>query len=463
MVRAQTVYAVGGYAIPDFASPDPIGSSTPNSGAFTTISSSGAATFASLVGITATGAMGFTPTGSVTWTYSGNSQRDVSITNANAGASVAAGWSVSNGTKAALFGIDGTGSSVYGGGLGTGIGYIYTNNNTFAIIADGTGTIKFAAGGTTEVAEIKSTGLEVVGRIAAGSSAVADYESAYGSAGNKSLFAASNAAGEASQALAQFTDAANASSINFVKGRGTAAAGTIVQNGDPLGGIYWYGAASASAIGLAASITASVDGAPGAVSDMPGRLVFSVSPDGSATAAEVLRLSNDKTAKFAGAVKSTAGTGTAEPVMVGTISVNTTAVGNVGAGTDDLMTYSLPANSLSANGKGVRVTVWGTGANNANGKTLTFLFGSYSRQLPTRASIAMAWRAEFIIIRSASSTQIISGVSVDGTANAATIDREIFDATATETDTGAITIKCTGAATADNDIVQKGMIVEFIS
>lgn len=357
MVRAQTVYAVGGYAIPDFASPDPIGSSTPNSGVFTTLAASGAVTgagftarfsapgalgdvtpstgafttinasgVATVGGITATGAMGFTPTGSVTWTYSGNSQREVNITNANAGASVAAGWSVSNGTKAALFGIDGTGSNWYGSGLGTGIGYIYTTNNTFAIIADGTGTIKFAAGGTTEVAEIKSTGLEVTGT-----------------------------------------------------------------------------------------------------------------------------------------VKSTAGTGTAEPVMVGTISVNITAVGNVGAGTDDLMTYSLPANSLSANGKGVRITVWGTGANNANGKTLTFLFGSYSRQLPTRASIAMAWRAEFTIIRSAASTQIISGVSIDGTANAATIDREIFDATATETDTSAITIKCTGAATSDNDIVQKGMIVEFIS
>lgn len=460
MVRAQTVYAVGGYAIPDFASPDPIGSSTPNSGVFTTLAASGVATVG---GITATGVMGFTPTGSVTWTYSGNSQRELKITNANAGASVAAGWSVSNGTKAALFGIDGTGSNWYGSGLGTGIGYIYTTNNTFAIIADGTGTIKFAAGGTTEVAEIKSTGLEVVGRIAAGSSAVTDYEAAYGSAGNKSLFSASNTAGEASQALAQFTDAANASSINFVKGRGTAAAGTIVQSGDPLGGIYWYGTASASALGLAASITASVDGTPGAAADMPGRLVFSVSPDGSATAAEVLRLSNDKTAKFAGTVKSTAGTGTAEPVMVGTLSVNTTAVGNVGAGTDDLMTYPLPANSLSANNKGIRATVWGTVTNNANAKAATFNFGATSISFALRANQDGAWRAEFVIMRTGSGAQILSGRFQGGLVNGGVTDHLTFAATPAETDTGAITVKCTGTGVADNDIVQKGMIVEFIS
>lgn len=312
MVRAQTVYAVGGYAIPDFASPDPIGSSTPNSGVFTTLAASGA--------------MGFTPTGSVTWTYSGNSQREVNITNANAGASVAAGWSVSNGTKAALFGIDGTGSNWYGSGLGTGIGYIYTTNNTFAIIADGTGTIKFAAGGTTEVAEIKSTGLEVTGT-----------------------------------------------------------------------------------------------------------------------------------------VKSTAGTGTAEPVMVGTISVNTTAVGNVGAGTDDLMTYSLPANSLSANAKGVRITCWGSGANNANAKTVSLLFGGTT--VVTGAlnlSNAIFWTVTAVIFRTGSNAQKFFG-QLQSARSTGVMSDAFGNSTAAETDSGAITIKCTGAATSDNDIVQDGMIVEFIS
>ena len=356
MVRAQTVYAVGGYAIPDFASPDPIGSSTPNSGVFTTLAASGAVTgagftarfsapgpigdvtpstgafttvnatgVATVGGITATGVMGFTPTGNVTWTYTGNSTREIILLNANAGASAGVTYGVGNGTSSAAFGILGTGNT-YGGILSAGVPYIYTNNIPFAIVAEGTGTIKFAAGGTTEVAEIKSTGLEVTGT-----------------------------------------------------------------------------------------------------------------------------------------VKSTAGTGTAEPVMVGTISVNTTAVGNVGGGTDDLMTYSLPANSLSASGKGIRVTAWGTVANNAAAKAATFNFGATSLSLALRSNQDGVWRVEFLVIRTGSNAQTLTGRFQGGPVNAAATDHLTFAAAPAETDSGAITIKCTGAATSDNDIVQKGMIVEFIN
>jgi hypothetical protein len=42
-----------------------------------------------------------------------------------------------------------------------------------------------------------------------------------------------------------------------------------------------------------------VDGTPGA-NDMPGRLIFKVTPDGAATPAEAMRISNDKTLDFAG-------------------------------------------------------------------------------------------------------------------------------------------------------------------
>ena len=308
------------------------------------------------------------------------------------------------------------------------------------------------------------TTVTATGRIAAGWTQVQAYESAYGAAGNKSLFACSNTAGEASQALAQFNDASTASSVNFVKGRGTVSAGTIVQSGDNLGGIYFYGAASSSAIALAASIAAVVDGTPGASNDMPGRLVFSVSPDGSATVVEALRISNDKTAQFAGNVKRTAGTGTGQPVMVGTLSVNTTAVGNVGAGTDDLMTYSLPANSLSANGKGVRVTISGRVANNANAKTLTFMFGASTVNIALRSTLDQAWFAVFHIIRTGANTQIITGDTHTSVANLTTTNEgAVVDTTATETDSGAITIKCTAVGVADNDVVQKFMMVEFIN
>lgn len=162
---------------------------------------------------------------------------------------------------------------------------------------------------------------------------------------------------------------------------------------------------------------------------------------------------------MAGTFVGKAGTGTGAPVMIGTLSVNTTAVGNVGAGTDDLMTYSLPANSLSANNKGVRITVWGTGAANANIKTVALMFGATSLASGNvnLGSSATVWRYVAEVLRTGSNAQLYASLI---TLSGAIIP---YQGTAAETDSGAVTIKCTGAATADNDIVQKGMIVEFIS
>ena len=53
---------------------------------------------------------------------------------------------------------------------------------------------------------------------------------------------------------------------------------TLVANNDILGGVHYQGADGTDFV-EAASITAQVDGTPGA-NDMPGRLVFSVTPDG---------------------------------------------------------------------------------------------------------------------------------------------------------------------------------------
>lgn len=157
------------------------------------------------------------------------------------------------------------------------------------------------------------------------------------------------------------------------------------------------------------------------------------------------------------------GTSTSGASMVGVANVNTTAVGNVGAGTDDLITYALPANALSANAKGIRITVWGTTANNANAKTLTLNFGSTA--ILTNAltvSIAGVWRIEADVFRTGSGAQTyISQLVTTGTAGVALNDLE--QGTSSQTDTAAITIKCTATATTDNDIVQNGLIVEFFN
>ncbi len=143
-----------------------------------------------------------------------------------------------------------------------------------------------------------------------------------------------------------------------------------------------------------------------------------------------------------------------------TLNVNVAAVGNVGAGTDDLITFAVPANILSANGKTIRIKAWGSTANNAAAKTLTFVVGSQTvvSTLLT-ASIAGMWEIEVLIVRTGSNTQDIVARCLQG----ATL---IFDqelTAGTQTDSAQITVKCTGNATSNNDIVQEGMVTEVIN
>lgn len=140
--------------------------------------------------------------------------------------------------------------------------------------------------------------------------------------------------------------------------------------------------------------------------------------------------------------------------------VVTTGVGNVLTGEDNLCTASIPANALYAAGRAVRITAWGTTANNANAKTLRLYFGSlaiFSRSMTT--SIAGHWRIEARVVSTGTDAQdyaILSAID-ETTAVAPSFG------TATQDDGAAITVKCTGDATATNDIVQEGLLVEFIN
>jgi hypothetical protein len=91
--------------------------------------------------------------------------------------------------------------------------------------------------------------------------------------------------------LAQYMYSAdtNAQINTFNKSRGaTLGTQTIVQSGDNLGDFRFAGSDGTNFI-EAAKISSQVDGTPGA-NDMPGRLVFSTTPDGSATLAERMRI-----------------------------------------------------------------------------------------------------------------------------------------------------------------------------
>ena len=141
---------------------------------------------------------------------------------------------------------------------------------------------------------------------------------------------------------------------------------------------------------------------------------------------------------------------------------NTTAVGNIDTLEDNLITYSLPSDSLSATSKGVRITAWGTFANNANAKTLKLYFGAVILTNALVASVGANWYIEAFVFRTGLDTQdYVAKLATIGAAGVSVTDIEL--GSLTQDDGAAITIKCTGEAVTTNDIVQEGLVVEFFN
>jgi len=91
--------------------------------------------------------------------------------------------------------------------------------------------------------------------------------------------------------------------IVICKSRGTTVGSSgALQSSDGIGGILFFGNDGASDI-QASSIVSKVDGTPG-TNDMPGRLVFSTTPDGSATPVERMRIDSAGRAGLSGAAVS---------------------------------------------------------------------------------------------------------------------------------------------------------------
>ena len=137
--------------------------------------------------------------------------------------------------------------------------------------------------------------------------------------------------------------------------------------------------------------------------------------------------------------------------------VITTAVGNVGGGEDNLMTYTLPANTLARNGDYVEVDMWMSMAANGNTKTAEPYFGATKAGWGGDTWNNTSTRITYKVVRTSATTQLMFAQLHKLSAGSVSTAYQ----TPTETLTGAVTIKLTGqsGSSATDDIIQRLMVV----
>jgi hypothetical protein len=144
----------------------------------------------------------------------------------------------------------------------------------------------------------------------------------------------------------------------------------------------------------------------------------------------------------------------------GVIYLNTTPGSNVGTAETTLASYSLPANSLNAISQGLYIYAWGGTATNGNNKTMKLYFGSEVITTPTAATSNKGWFLSLTVLTSSAT----AGQVVNGTGQVDVTPVTPYVAAGTESQTAAITIKCTGTSgTGSNDITLDGMYVEYLA
>jgi hypothetical protein len=174
----------------------------------------------------------------------------------------------------------------------------------------------------------------------------------------------------------------------------------------------------------------------------------------------------------AGTIKGRAlGAGTGAPTdlsagqaaaIVGTaaLDVDTGTLGNVGTGEDTIATYTVPANTLAANGDSLWFEAFGRAANNANVKVLRVYFGAAEIMAASDDAWGLEWVLRGRVIRAGTATQ---KAYVTLTTSAPIGDGSLaggagITLTAAEDETGTIALAITAEATDDNDLICDGMI-----
>ena len=161
-------------------------------------------------------------------------------------------------------------------GVASGDGFqIYVTGSSVILDQKENAEMRFYTNGT-EALRIDSSG-----RLLAGSTT---NHASFGT-----LLQASSASSTGSLSLNRYSANAYSSYVYFFKSRNASVDGqTVVQDGDNLGGVLFYGSDGTNAAS-AAGIYGEVDGTPGD-GDMPGRLVFKTTPDGTEAGVERMRI-----------------------------------------------------------------------------------------------------------------------------------------------------------------------------
>ena len=163
---------------------------------------------------------------------------------------------------------------------------------------------------------------------------------------------------------------------------------------------------------------------------------------------------------MAGQIVNQAQTGTpGTPVTV--LHVSTTSQATTGTSEEVLATYTLPANTLSANGKAIRVTASFKHAANTNGTTERIRFGGISGDVVASMSFSVNGGDAVLtatIIRTGATTQAAYGIGFPGATPPVVV------ATPSQTLANAIDVVVTGTTpTSAADVTFRTLLVEALN
>jgi len=182
-------------------------------------------------------------------------------------------------------------------------------------------------------------------------------------------------------ALGRHTASGSGPFMLFHKSRSGGAAGnTVVVDGDTLGGFRFYGADGTDRNSFGASIAVEVDGTPGS-NDMPGRIVFGTTPDGSASSTERLRIGSAGQIGIAGANYGTAGQviksgGSGAAVAWGDATVGVSSAGT-SIGNATALNFIGAGNTFAVSGSTIDISIAGGGGGGGSGDFNTSLSGEF--------------------------------------------------------------------------------------